>query len=169
MSDETQEPAGAILAPGRKRAFSRGKDKLEALRERLGEVLSDVYCAVPGNSPISREKIPDDTPIVEDQVPGKTGPLVGFYSLLHELERPVLVLRSDRPPPPTEVLKALLMGWLEEDDPSGVYVVEPAENIPFPVIVHPRVQGKLRHQIQQGDPRDVEFFLRSIQAHKVTP
>lgn len=167
--DEVQEPIAAILAPGRKHAFSRGKEKLEALRDRCEEVLSEVCVAVPGDSPITRKKIPEGTTVVDDQVPGKNGPLVGFYSLLHVLERPVLVLRSDRPPPPTNVLKALLKAWLEEDEPTGVYVVEPAEKIPFPVILHPRVEGKVRHQIQQGDPRDVDYFLRSIQARKVTP
>lgn len=162
-------PVGGILAPGRMRAFSRGREELQQLRDRAGEVLAEVYCAVPGDSPISREKIPDETPIVDDQVPGKNGPLVGFYSLLSVLERPVLILRSDRPVPPKNVLEALLEAWEDEEKPTGVYVVEPAEKIPFPAIVHPRVLKKLRRQIQQGDPTDVEYFLRSIQARRVTP
>lgn len=164
----SEKPVGGILAPGHMRAFSRAKGKLQELRDRAGEVLDDVYCAVPGNSPMSRDKVPDETPIVEDQVPGKDGPLVGFYSLLTELEKPVMILRSDRPIPPKNVLEALLEAWEEEDDPTGVYVMEPAERIPSPAIVHPGVIKKLRQQLQE-DPTDVEFFMRTINARKVKP
>lgn len=169
MSTSQEDLAGAILVPGERGALAREPNRLRTLKHRMNDFVSDVCVTLSHQSPVNRQRIPDDMRVVESKIQGVEGPLVSIFWLLTELNRPVLVELFDRDPLPTWVFESLLDRWKENKQTiSAVYVEVPARRSPFPMVVHPRLKPRLEQPVRHNPPK-VKQFLRQVQAQKIQP
>lgn len=146
---------GAILTGGensRMDGFPKGKLRIngqrlfDRVRNALAPVVDEIMVSVHDERPL---QLPDSLSIIRDELNNNRSSMNGVYSVLSELEAPVIIVPWDMPYVSSEIL-SMLTGDDSDSDSHGTFFRSDECLQPFPGLYGPGLTEPLHEALRQG-------------------